>query len=70
MRCPYALKVLGSTPAGWDFFFFVVVFLFCFFLKNTCMERFAASIYWEITSHLTVILKKLESTSLFEIITS
>ena len=29
-RCPYTSKVSGSTPAGWDFFLFFVVVLFCF----------------------------------------
>ena len=31
MRCPYTSKVSGSPPAGWDFFLFFEVVLFCFF---------------------------------------
>ena len=34
MRCPYTLKVSGSTPVWWDFFLFCVVVWFCFFFKN------------------------------------
>ena len=37
--------------------------LFCFFFEKTYRKRFAASIYQEIMSHLTVNLKKLERTS-------
>ena len=47
------------------FLFFVVV---CFFLALFCFlktyrKRFAASIYLEMMSHMTVNLKKLERTS-------
>ena len=55
---------ITRCPPGETVFFFFIVVLFCFvsfFL--TYRKRFAASLYQEIMSPLTVNLKKLERTS-------
>ena len=62
---PLHIKSLEFDSHQVKFFFFVVV---CFFFALFCFlktyrKRFAASIYKEMMSHMTVNLKKLERTS-------
>ena len=62
---PLHIKSLEFDSHQVKFFFFVVVCFFfaLFFFLKTYRKRFAASIYKEMMSHMTVNLKKLERTS-------